>query len=118
MERRAEHRYDVQFEARVTPIGDGSHSGVGLIADISNSGISVCLPVQMPAGDMVSVQIADSVVYGHVIYSKPDGSSYRTGIEAVRVLLGGTDLSSLLGRILMETLPGIPGLEPSAARRD
>jgi hypothetical protein len=117
MERRAEERYEVQFEARVTSVGDCSHSGVGLVADISSSGISICLPVQLRAGDMVAVEIADSMVYGHVIYSKPDGSSYRTGIEAIRVLLGGTDLSHLLQRILMERLPGIPGLEPSAVHR-
>lgn len=40
---------------------------------------------------------------------------FRTGIEVVRVLLGPTDLSGLLQRALMETLPELPGLEPTEA---
>jgi len=116
MERRADERYQVQFEARVTVVTDRSHSALGRGLDISNSGISVGLPFQLTPGETVEIEIADSTLYGHVIYCQPDSSLlFRTGIEVVQVVLGPTDLSGLLQRALMETLPELPGLEPTEA---
>jgi len=74
------------------------------------------LPFQMAAGDLVELEMADSTLYGNVIYSNPDdNSSFRTGIEASRALLGMTDLSSILQRVPMEAVPKMPGLSPSEA---
>lgn len=118
MERRADERHQVQFEARVTMVGDRERSAVGHVSDISNSGISVGLPFQLETGDVVQIEIADSMLSGHVIYSiysRPDDSLFRTGIEVSQVLLGATGLSRLLQRVLMETMPEIPGLEPAEA---
>jgi hypothetical protein len=115
MERRSDERYKVQFGARVTVAGDRGQSAVGRVSNISNSGISVALPFQLAAGEMVEIEIADSTLYGHVIYSRPDDSLFRTGIEASRVMLGATGVASVLKRVLMETLPEIPGLEPASA---
>jgi hypothetical protein len=115
MERRAHERVKVQFETTVTVVGDQRHAALGRVSDISNSGISVDLPFEVAAGALVELEMADSMLYGSVIYSNPDNSSFRTGIKASRVLLGGTDLSSILQRVLMESLPSIPGLLPSEA---
>jgi hypothetical protein len=111
MERRAYERYKVQFEVKVTVIDEQAHSAFGHVADISNSGISVVLPFRLSAGDLVELELADSTVYGHVVYAHPDNSSFRAGIEASRVMLGATELAGFLQRTLMETLPAIPGLE-------
>jgi hypothetical protein len=114
MERRTEERYSVQFEARVTAVGDQSHSAISRVADISNSGLSIGLPFQLAAGDMVEIEIADSTLYGNVIYSQPDSFLFRTGIEASRVVLGATGLSSILQKILVENLPHLQGLPAEA----
>jgi hypothetical protein len=112
MERRAHERYEVQFETRVTVLGnDQGHSAFGHISDISATGLSVNLPFQLAAGDMVELELADSTLYGQVVYSNPDYSSFRTGIEASRVMLGSTNLASILQRILMEQMPSIQGLQ-------
>ncbi len=116
MERRAYERFKVQFDVRVTLLAEQAHSAVGLLADISSSGISVMLPFQLTAGDLLEVELADSTLYGHVVYCHPDGSSFRTGIEASRVMLGSTQLAGILQRILMEALPMIPGLSPAEAQ--
>jgi hypothetical protein len=113
MERRVEERYEVQFETKVTVLGDHGHSAFGRISDISKTGISVSLPFQLAEGDMVEMEMADSTLYGQVVYANPEYSSFRTGIEASRVLLGTTDLSSILQKVLMEKMPLIPGLVPS-----
>jgi len=118
MERRADERFKVQFETRVTVLGDQRHSALGRVTDISNSGISVDLPFQLEAGDLVELEMADSTLYGQVVYSHKESSLFRTGIEASRVLLGGTELSSILQRVLMDALPEMPGLETSGVHRD
>lgn len=110
MERRADERFKLQFETRVTVLSDQRQSALGRVSDISNTGISVDLPFQLAPGDVVELEMADSTLYGHVIYSLPDNSIFRTGIEASRVLLGATNLSSILQRVLMEAMPQMPGL--------
>ena len=71
---------------------------------------------------MVELEMADSTLYGQVVYSHNESQLFRTGIEASRVLLGGTELSSILQRVLLDTLPEMPGLEtappPIATDRD
>jgi hypothetical protein len=109
MERRREERFQVRFETKVTARGQ---SVLGRVSNISESGISVDLPFQLSPGDSLELEMADSTVYGHVVYSEREGEYFRTGIDASRVSLGETSLSSLLQRVLMETLPMTPGLEP------
>lgn len=111
MERRADERYPVQFEAKVTALGDQRRSAFGRVSDISNSGIRVDLPFPLAAGDLVELEMADSTVYGRVVYSIPENSLFRTGVEASRVVLGATDLSILLQQVLQETMPQMPGVE-------
>jgi len=117
MERRADERFSIefQFEVRVTVTGTQRLSAVGQVSDLSNSGLSVTLPFQLTPGDLVEIEIADSVIRGHVVYSNPDQALYqtvyRTGIKASHVALGSTDLAGILQRILLETSPEIQGLE-------
>ena len=112
MERRLEERFKVQFETKVTVLGDQGRASFGRVSDISDSGISVDLPFRLAAGDLVELEMADSTLYGQVIYSTLDNSLFRTGIEANRVLLGATNLSAILQRVLMEAVPEMPGLVP------
>ena len=117
MEPRADG-YQVQFEAKVTSVADRKQSAVARISNIRDSGIKVDLPFQLAAGDSVELEVADSTLYGRVIQSRPHNSLFRTAIEPVKIVLGGTDLSVLLQRVLLEALPEIPGLEPSEAPLD
>lgn len=100
----------------MTAVGKQRRSALGRVSNISETGISVDLPFELTAGDTVELEMADSTVYGHVIYAIAEDSSFRTGIQASRVALGATGLSTVLQKVLMETLPLIPGLEPSEIR--
>jgi hypothetical protein len=51
------------------------------------------------------------VLYGFVAHSTPERSYFRTGIEIVQVLIGGSDLSQLLKSTLEETMPDVEWLE-------
>jgi hypothetical protein len=114
MERRLHERYQVHFEAKVTVVKNRERFALGQVTDLSKAGISVSLPLQLEPGDQVQVEMADSVLTGHVEYCNPESGKFRIGIEVERVRLGGTGLSSLLQRTLLEEMPGVPGLEPTA----
>jgi|SRR5579862_6992733 len=83
----------------------------GHLCDITKTGVSIVSPLNLPSGELVQLDFADSVLFAHVVYSRPDGQLFRTGLELVQVLLGGTDLSSLLQSILKQSVPDTPGLE-------
>jgi len=111
MERRLHPRTEVQFEAKVTNLKTLQQSCLGLVCNISEKGISVLQPLQIAVDDLVQLEMADSVAVGRVIYSKPEGVQFRIGIEMQKIEIGNSDLSSLLRRTLIETMPGIPGVE-------
>ena len=113
MERRSDKRWPTNLEAQVVHLRNPEKTGGGHITDISASGVCLKAPFQLERGDMVRLEFAGSVLFGHVAYSKPEGPLYRSGIEVVRVLLGGSDMSQLLKSILRDTMPNVPGLEPS-----
>jgi hypothetical protein len=106
-------RLRIQFEARVTTLSDSAHSACGRVSEISESGISVVLPLQLATGEPVQVEMADSVLSGRVLNSNPEGSLFSAGIAVEQVRLGTTGLSRLLRQILIETMPGMSGLEPT-----
>lgn len=110
MERRLHPRARVQFETRVTNLRT-RQSVLGRTCDISESGISVVQPLQLAAGDFVELEMADSTLAGRIAYSKPEGTGFRMGIEVQRVHLGDSNLSNLLHRTLVETMPMLPGVE-------
>lgn len=113
MDRRLHERVTVQFEAKITRLNHLEHSAFGNVSDISSRGISAALPMQLAPGDLVQVEMADCLLSGHVVYSNPEGSLFRTGIEVDQIRLGSTDLSHLLQRTLSQAMPGTPGLEHS-----
>src|SRR5579863_6543420 len=128
--RRVHDRIPVAFQVCVTVVTNPELSATGEAQDISRSGLGVFLPLPLPAGSLVRVDIADSVLYGFVahseewpILSKPsfarnklwsessgDGDTqaerrYHTGIDIVEVAMGTSGLSQLLKTTLDETLP-------------
>jgi hypothetical protein len=111
MERRQNERFRVHFEAKVATLGTQERCAWGRVSDISKSGMSVALPFELAPGEPIQLDMADSAVYGHVVYTRAESSLFRTGIEVERVLLGSTDLSMILQRALQDVMPETPGLE-------
>ena len=111
MERRLHPRTQVQFEARVTSQSRRDQFFIGKLCDLSESGVSVVLPFQFATADLVELEVADSLLIGRVIYSNPENSLFRVGIEVQKVQLGNSDLSNLLQTTLLESMPDVPGVE-------
>jgi hypothetical protein len=113
MDRRLHKRYCTDFDVCLTIIQTGELFGPFPVSDMSVSGIGIVLPVQIAPGDTVKLEIGDSTLFGHIVYCNPEGSQFRIGIEVQQVLLGGTELSMLLRRVMGEAMPDVPGLMPS-----
>ena len=115
MDRRLNDRNPTRFPVCVTEIQNPACSSTGQVSDISEYGICVALPFGITPGTAVRINMMDSVLFGFVAYSGPEGTLFRTGIEIEQVLIGGSDLSRLLRAALREAMPGKRGLEESSA---
>lgn len=135
MEKRTSYRQPVAFQVRLTAMASPGLTVLGETLDISESGIGVCLPLQLAPGSLVQLEIADSVLYGFVAHSRewapmsePSfarnkswigesessaattsvlGRFFRTGIEVVEVLIGTSGLSQLLKANFEERMPSL-----------
>ena len=139
-DRRVYDRVPVAFQVCVTVVTNPELSATGEAQDISKSGLGVFLPIPLPEGSLVRLDIADSLLYGFVahseewpVISKPsfarnkvwsDASAegdahterrFHIGIDIVEVAMGTSGLSQLLKTTLDETLPNveIPSSRPA-----
>lgn len=131
-DRRVHDRISVAFQVCVTVVTNPELTATGEAQDISRSGVGVFLPIPLPEGSLVRVDIADSVLYGFIahseewpILSKPsfarnklwsesttEGDTnperrFHTGIDIVEVTMGSSGLSQLLKTTLEENLPNL-----------
>jgi PilZ domain-containing protein len=111
VDRRIHERHPADFQVRVTAVDDPELSASGQAADISEAGIGVYLPLQFPPRSVVRLNIDDSVLYGFIAHSTPERSYFRTGIEVVQVLIGGSDLSQVLKTTLEKVMTDVEWLE-------
>jgi hypothetical protein len=111
VDRRIHERHPTDFQVRVTEVEDPDFSASGQVVDISEAGIAVYLPLQFMPRSVIRLNINDSVLYGFVAHSTPERSYFRTGIEVVQVLIGGSDLSQGLKTTLEEVMPDVEWLE-------
>ena len=114
MEQRFDPRFPAHLEIGLRDLNSPDALYHGKVSDISKSGVCVVVPAPLREGSVVRLELADSSLFGFMVYSRPEGGSFRTGIEVQRVLIGGTSLSQLLKGILYEEMPQVPGLEPAA----
>ena len=117
MDRRANPRSPSHFEVTVTELSRQNKSGSGWVRDISESGVGVTLPFALNPGAIVKLDLADSSLFGHVAHCRADGENYVVGFQIEQVLLGGTDVSKLLNRLLHEANPRTPGLRRTLANQ-
>ena len=105
MDRRVHERHLTDVQIRVTAISSGEISASGDAFDVSEFGVGVYLPLQFAPGTAVRIEIADSMLFGVIADSMPERSFFRTGIEVWQVLLGASDLATLLKATLHEAMP-------------
>ena len=114
---RFDPRYPVECEIWLTDLQHTGSSACGTIRDISTSGVCVVTPLAFTPADSVRMDVADSVFYGFVTYSRPEKAGtetvWRTGIEVQRVMVGDSDLGTLLRKLLAEEMPHVTTDHPA-----
>lgn len=85
---RFDKRYPASLDILLTGLTDPTQVCEGRVFDISRYGLCVKLPMRFTPGGLVKLAFADSTLFGYVVYSNPEESGFRSGIEVERVLLG------------------------------
>jgi hypothetical protein len=109
-ERRRQERYPANFDAKVTNLKNPQQSTTGPAVDFSKTGICLILPVPLAADATVRLDIADSVLWGRVVYAHLQGMHFRTGIGIDHVRLGSSPLGLTLQSVLLDAMPATPGV--------
>ena len=85
------------LHVRVTQVDTPEFSAFGEAIDISKSDVSAYLPLAFTPGTAVRVHVKKSVLNGVIVYSYPERSFFRTGIEVVEVSIGKSALEEASG---------------------
>lgn len=107
VDRRTQERHPTDFQVRVTAVDNPALTASGQAFDVSQTGISVYLPLQLTPGIAVRLITNDSVLFGFVTHSEPERSYFRTVITVLQVLVGGSDLTQLLKATQEEAMPEV-----------
>jgi hypothetical protein len=114
VDRRLDQRFFADAQVCVTTLSDPGRYGCGHLTGLSDTGMSIQVPLELAPGDIVQLQVGDSTLFGFVMHSAREADSFRAGIELQRVLIGGSDLSQTLCHALRQVLPALPGVTVSA----
>ena len=102
VDRRLHSRSIADLEVQLTRLGKQEQRFSGTLADISDAGLCLILPCELWPEELVKLEVADSTLFGHVVYSTWKRNAFRTGVELERVLFGETDLANLLRTALRD----------------
>ena len=95
MDRRFNERFSTDLPVLLTQLDDGVES-VGQLDDVSDSGICSRFKVPFAPGAVVRLEILGLTLYGHIVYSNPDGAAFRTGIFVEPALLDSSNITELV----------------------
>ena len=95
MDRRFHQRFSTDLAVLLTQL-DNECQVTGQLEDISDSGICALFPSPLEPGAMVKLEILKLTLYGHIAYSKPEDSAFRTGVFVEPALLDSSNITELV----------------------
>jgi hypothetical protein len=90
-ERRLETRFEFTEPVKVTLLGDEERSCWGQTLNVSASGMSFSVPIALPIGSLVKLEVPDGMVLGEVRHCRPGGDpakEYAIGLSIEHILFG------------------------------
>lgn len=103
MDRRFHQRFSTDLAVVLTQLDDDLQI-TGQLEDISDSGICSLLPASLEPGAIVKLEILGLSLYGHIVYSSPDGGTFRTGIFVEPALLDSSNITELIQDFIISTM--------------
>jgi PilZ domain len=95
MDRRFHQRFSSDLPVLLTQLDDATES-FGRLEDISDSGICLLFQAPLEPGAIVKLEILGLTLYGHIVYSNPEDSAFRTGIFVEPALLDSSNITELV----------------------
>jgi hypothetical protein len=100
MESRQEPRFESNQEITVTLLGDVEAVFPGTIVNVSGKGMCLLSSQALVPGGALKIELADTLVLGEVIYCRPQGAGYQSGIALEQALYHMRELAALAQRLL------------------
>ncbi|HEX5230451.1 MAG TPA: PilZ domain-containing protein [Bryobacteraceae bacterium] len=100
MDRRFHQRFPTDLPVLLTPL-DSDLQIAGQLEDISDSGICSFFPEFLDAGVIVKLEILGLTLFGHIVYSSPEGELFRTGVFVEPALLDSSNLTELVQNFII-----------------
>jgi len=67
--------------------------------------LGVDLPVSVSPGTAIEIQLADAIILGEAVYTRPEGSGFYTGIHLNETLSGLAELARIVQAFEEELQP-------------
>ncbi len=100
MERRDDPRLPTELSGSVTRLG-GSDERLSIwIEDVSEGGVRFIATEALECGLFLVIDIEESTLFGQVRYCHGGNANYTVGVLVERTLMGGSNLSMLLEKLL------------------
>ena len=105
MERRDDPRLPTELSGSATLLGGPKDGGPGKrlsvwIEDVSEGGLRFVTSEALECGAFLVIHIEDSTLFGQVRYCQGGNSDYRVGVLVERMLIGASNLSTLIESML------------------
>jgi hypothetical protein len=102
MDRRFHQRLPTDLPVLLTQL-DSDLAIAGQLEDISDSGICSLFQEPLEPGAIVKLEILGLTLYGHIVYSNPDGNVFRTGVFVEPALLDSSNITELIHNYITST---------------
>jgi hypothetical protein len=102
MDRRFHQRFSTDLPVLLTQL-DTDLQLTGQLEDISDSGICSIFPAFLEPGAIVTLEILGLTLYGHIVYSTPEGGTFRTGVFVEPALLDSSNITELVQNYIIST---------------
>jgi hypothetical protein len=93
MEQRRDTRTEADQPAWITIYGNVDTRVPGRVRNFSGRGIGIQIAQPVASGSALKIEIADSMLFGEVIYCRPEGHQYYIGVELDQAVNGLMALS-------------------------
>lgn len=96
MNQRREPRFQTDQSVQLTIFGDPDIQVPATVRNVSGRGLGLEVPHRVEVGSALKVVVDDAILLGEVIYCRPQGNTWYTGIELEQALCGLAELAVAL----------------------
>jgi hypothetical protein len=96
MEQRREPRFVADQPISVTVMGQCDARYVGIVKNASGRGLGLELPVCVPPGTALKIELDNSMILGEAVFCRPQNGAYFVGVELREALRGLSELAEIV----------------------